>query len=43
VERLQAVRLRAQEAVAEHVLPVAVDLGDLAVDGLDRQPARRLA
>src|SRR3954454_5906085 len=43
VQRLEAVRLRAQKAAAEHVVLVAADLHDLAVHRLDGQPASRLA
>jgi hypothetical protein len=43
VQRLQPVRLRAEEAAAEHVVRVAGDLHDLAVQRLDRQAAGGLA
>ena len=43
VQRLQAVRLRAEEAVAEDVVGVAADLHDVAVRRLYRKAAGRLA
>jgi hypothetical protein len=43
VQRLQAMRLRAQEAAAEDVVLVAADGDDVAARGFDGEPAGRLA